>query len=74
MLPGGQKGKDMTTKRVIIDYEEQDGPGGEPLDLAAYLVNELGNAGIVANVLDAGMPYYGDAKRAAAEFVAGKEQ
>lgn len=57
----------MTTKRVIIDYEEQDGPGGEPLDLAAYLVNELDNADIVACVFDAGMPYFGDAKRAAAE-------
>lgn len=57
----------MTTKRVIIDYEEQDGPGGEPLDLAAYLVNELDNAGIVAEVFDAGMTFFGDAKRAAAE-------
>lgn len=57
----------MTTKRVLIDYDEQDGPGGEPLDLAAYLVNELDNAGIVAEVFDAGMPYFGDAKRAAAE-------
>lgn len=57
----------MTTKRVIIDYDDQDGPGGEPLDLAGYLVNELDNAGIVAEVIDAGMLYFGDAKRAAAE-------
>lgn len=49
----------MTIKRVIVDYDEQDGPGGEPLDLAAYLVNELDNAGIVAEVLDAGMLCFG---------------
>lgn len=55
----------MTTKRVIIDYDEQDGPGGEPLDLAEYLINELDNAGIVSNVIDAGMLYTWDAKCAA---------
>lgn len=42
-------------KRVItIEYDDEQPLDGEPLDLFAYLVNELNNAGIVANVTEGG--------------------
>lgn len=61
----------MTIKRIIIDYEEQDGPGGDPLDLVAYLVNELDNTGIIAVVASGATAQqfanWPDAKHAARE-------